>query len=221
MQTIFMVSPPSLLGLGAAWPRRFWQALLPPPAHARLAAGPSLRTVNFDEHDWEIGQGRIEEARGGSGAWKLALGVVLGMALGGALVYGLGRYQARSEAAEAARAIERSLHSAGPTAAGLPPLPASEPAAAQAANDAPAALPKAEPGVPIIAASPVLAPREPDPAIRAAQRALERKEKAWAAYYKKPASCDDNPSKDTMVECANHYIRAKRQFEQDYAGGGR
>ena len=60
--------------------------------------------MNFDDQDWEIGQGRTDEAPGGTGAWKLALGVVLGMVLGGALVYGLGRHQARTEAAEIGRA---------------------------------------------------------------------------------------------------------------------
>ena len=177
--------------------------------------------MNFDDQDWEIGQGRAEEARAGTGAWKLALGVALGMVVGGALVYGLGRYQARTQAAEAPRAIERAVHSAGPIAAGLPPLPASEPQVSQAASEGSAPPSKAEPQAPAEAASAVLALREPDAAARAAQRALERKERAWAAYYKKPAPCDDNPSKDAMIECANHYIRAKRQFEQDYAGGGR
>ena len=175
--------------------------------------------MNFDDQDWEIGQGRTDEARSGTGAWKLALGVALGMVLGGALVYGLGRHQARPEAAEAARAIERTLHSAGPTAAVLPALPASESPAAQAASEGSAPLPKVEPEAPAQAVP--IARREPDAAARAAQRASERKDRAWAAYYKKPAPCDDNPSKDTMIECANHYIRAKRQFEQDYAGGGR
>jgi hypothetical protein len=38
-------------------------------------------------------------------------------------------------------------------------------------------------------------------------------------YYVKPPACDDNPTKATMVECANHFIRARREFEVLYATG--
>ncbi len=43
-----------------------------------------------------------------------------------------------------------------------------------------------------------------------------RKERAWNQFYKKPAQCDGNPTSDVMTECANHYIRSKRQFEAAY-----
>lgn len=52
-----------------------------------------------------------------------------------------------------------------------------------------------------------------------ALEAAARKERAWNRFYKKPAQCDGNPSSDVMTECANHYIRAKRQFEEAYATG--
>lgn len=51
---------------------------------------------------------------------------------------------------------------------------------------------------------------------RAAQQAAERRDRAWARFYQKPAQCDENPTKATMVECANHYIRARREFEAQY-----
>jgi hypothetical protein len=54
---------------------------------------------------------------------------------------------------------------------------------------------------------------------QAAQQAIERKERAWALFYKKPSACDEIPPKATMVECANHFIRAKREFEQLYEAG--
>ena len=41
----------------------------------------------------------------------------------------------------------------------------------------------------------------------------ERKERAWAASYRKPPGCADSAS----LECANHYIRARRAFEAQYA----
>jgi hypothetical protein len=52
-----------------------------------------------------------------------------------------------------------------------------------------------------------------------ALEAADRKERAWNKYYKKPATCEGNPSNEAMTECANHYIRAKRQFEEAYAAG--
>ena len=56
---------------------------------------------------------------------------------------------------------------------------------------------------------------------QAAQQAIERKERAWALFYKKPAACDEIPPKASMVECANHFIRAKREFEQLHGAGKR
>jgi hypothetical protein len=53
----------------------------------------------------------------------------------------------------------------------------------------------------------------------AAVEAAARRERAWAKYYKKPTQCEGNPNNETMVECANHHIRAKRQFEEAYAAG--
>lgn len=50
---------------------------------------------------------------------------------------------------------------------------------------------------------------------RAEADAVERKEKAWARYYRPPAHC---VSAATM-ECTNRYIRAKREFEELYAKG--
>lgn len=44
------------------------------------------------------------------------------------------------------------------------------------------------------------------------------REDAWKRYYKKPSHCDDAVG-DAFVECGNHYIRAKRKFEELYAAG--
>lgn len=63
-------------------------------------------------------------------------------------------------------------------------------------------------------------------AIRAQQQAQEdarrailaeadRKERAWAKFYRRPPSCNDAAS----MECANGYIRAKRSFEEKFARG--
>ena len=46
--------------------------------------------------------------------------------------------------------------------------------------------------------------------------AAKRKEKAWAAYYVAPASCEHPPEWKDQVDCGNQYIRAKREFEQQW-----
>jgi hypothetical protein len=46
--------------------------------------------------------------------------------------------------------------------------------------------------------------------------AAKRKEKAWAAYYFAPASCEHPPAWKDQVDCGNQYIRAKREFEQQW-----
>jgi len=56
-------------------------------------------------------------------------------------------------------------------------------------------------------------------AIAAQQMVTEtakRKEKAWVAYYVAPASCEHPPAWKDQVDCGNQYIRAKREFEQQW-----
>ena len=48
---------------------------------------------------------------------------------------------------------------------------------------------------------------------------LARRERAWAKFYVKPARCDNSPNGETLMECANEHIRAKRRFETEYAAG--
>ena len=50
---------------------------------------------------------------------------------------------------------------------------------------------------------------------RAAMAEVDRKERAWTRYYRKPAICNDAAT----VECANAFIRAKRTFEEKYPRG--
>jgi hypothetical protein len=46
--------------------------------------------------------------------------------------------------------------------------------------------------------------------------AAKGKEKAWAAYYVTPTSCEHPPAWKDQVDCGNQYIRAKREFEQQW-----
>jgi hypothetical protein len=44
---------------------------------------------------------------------------------------------------------------------------------------------------------------------------VARKERAWARFYRKPPSCKETVS----IECANGFIRAKREFDERFARG--
>lgn len=46
-----------------------------------------------------------------------------------------------------------------------------------------------------------------------------RRERAWAKFYVKPSKCEYTANNETLVECANEHIRAKRRFEVEYAAG--
>lgn len=48
------------------------------------------------------------------------------------------------------------------------------------------------------------------------QLAAEKKEAAWAKFYKRDPACDDNPNTETFTRCANEHLRAKTQFEATY-----
>lgn len=47
----------------------------------------------------------------------------------------------------------------------------------------------------------------------------ERRERAWADFYKTPALCDGPYDKIDLMDCANRHIRAKKAFEAAYAAG--
>lgn len=44
---------------------------------------------------------------------------------------------------------------------------------------------------------------------------VARRERAWAKFHRKPQSCSETVS----MECANGFIRAKRQFDERFARG--
>ena len=52
-----------------------------------------------------------------------------------------------------------------------------------------------------------------------AVEAARRKERAWQRFYQRPDFCADNPTAALRVQCANQYIRARKEFEQRYASG--
>jgi DNA-binding FadR family transcriptional regulator len=61
--------------------------------------------------------------------------------------------------------------------------------------------------------------RARDNAEQAAQDAARRKQRAWERFYQAPAFCSDNPTPAQMVQCANHHIRARKEFEERFGAG--
>jgi type IV secretory pathway VirB10-like protein len=180
--------------------------------------------VNFDDQDWEAAPPSAGVARGISTAWKVAAGVAFGMVLGGALVYVLERQRAPAAAAAATPPIERMMQDKPPAAGN--PTPSPQDAEPQAPPLPQPALPAPQPANPsaseaAAAEASLNGEPEAEAALRAARRAAERKDRAWADFYKKPAMCDEYTSRDVMVECANQYIRARHEFEENYSVGRR
>ena len=181
--------------------------------------------ANFEDQDWEeLGAQARRGALDTATTWKIATGVIVGMLLGGALVYVLDHGMAQQGLSVAARALQRVGHVAAPAGALAPQPAASGPenhAARQDKRDASAAVPGSPPPSTTASAAGEGGDGEAVSTQRALQRADEAKERAWARYYVKPAQCDVNPGRDTIVECANHFIRARREFEAAYAAGKR
>ena len=57
--------------------------------------------------------------------------------------------------------------------------------------------------------------RASEAARRAEAEAGDRREKAWARFYRPPPHCETSAT----MECTNRYIRAKRQFDEKWARG--
>jgi len=57
--------------------------------------------------------------------------------------------------------------------------------------------------------------RAADAARRAEADEADRREKAWARFYRPPPHCETAAT----MECTNRYIRAKRLFDEKYAKG--
>jgi hypothetical protein len=91
----------------------------------------------------------------------------------------------------------------------IAPAPPTKPVGAVTPTPvAPRAAPQADPGIAI------------DRAMLAQGTAADvtkRKAAAWAAFYKQPAACEHPPAWADQVECGNQYMRAKREFEMQWA----
>jgi len=181
--------------------------------------------VNFDDQDWDLEDQASLTRPEPAGGWKIAAGVGVGIVIGGLLMAAIdhrGAWQAAVQQAFSTQAM-RPVAKPLPTAAPQPPLrlPAEPTGAGVPAGrqESPAAAEPPRAAAANRSGEPQEAERLAALAQQAALQAIERKERAWALFYKKPAACDEIPPKASMVECANHFIRAKREFEQLYEAG--
>jgi hypothetical protein len=183
--------------------------------------------VDFDDQDWEPALASAEDAGYRSTAWKVAAGVAVGIVIGGGLMHAVDRYLAQRNAIRVVQLVAPSGRGAEPTAAGestQPHQPAAEADAAGTGREQQQRQAQAEQqraAEAVERAAKEEAERKAEATRRAAQAAAERKERAWAMYYSRPPQCDDNPARQTMIECANQFIRAKREFEELWSAGKR
>jgi type IV secretory pathway VirB10-like protein len=126
-------------------------------------------------------------------------------------LYGIEQMLDASARSAAPEPISEALRKA-PPGAGV-----AQPPETPAASAASPAGTSAAPAWPASAAS---APdAQPLAAQQAAAEAARRKERTWQRFYQRPDFCADNPTAAQMVQCANHHIRARKEFEERYAAG--
>jgi hypothetical protein len=108
---------------------------------------------------------------------------------------------------------------AAAAAAAVASAPAPAPASAVAVADAPARTEADVRREQMAALEAEMRERARETADRAAAEAARRKERAWERWYQRPQFCNHNPTGAQMVQCANHHIRARKEFEERYAAG--
>jgi hypothetical protein len=141
----------------------------------------------------------------------LVAGIALGAA-GASAAWFLASRTSAPPAPIASPAAPRPTATPAPAVALAPPVVVAAPASSATVDDE--APPPARTASAAAAASAVRSV----PALSAAEVA-RRKELAWSRFYKRPATCDGNPSADQLIDCANHFIRSKREFDERWRNG--
>jgi hypothetical protein len=142
-------------------------------------------------------------------------------------VYGIEQLLDASSRSEELKRVGDMAPVVSPPSAGVvaPPAPASAveaaPAAVTAASSPVAAAASATPAdaQQLSALEAEMRQRARETAAQAAVEAARRKERAWQRFYQRPDFCADNPTAALMVQCANQYIRARKEFEERYGAG--
>jgi hypothetical protein len=173
-----------------------------------------LATYTSDQ-DW-TDEAEAERAAVTPRAGAATLGVPIVTALLGALVGVLGTSLwwtwARPPQATAAPAVAATAPAPAPKSA-VAPAPAASPV--MVAPPAPVVSTQAREGGDAIAPPGAAASV---PAL-SAEEVARRKERAWVRFYKRPGACEGNPTGDQLVECGNHYIRMRREFDERWRTG--
>ena len=180
---------------------------------------PRSHAEAFSDSDWTSEGAAPEPRRDHRLAAVLMAGVAIG-ALGATLVWWLATVVhtppqqplpvvAAPVAATPAPSAASALAARASEVATESPAPTSPVIAA-----APAALPTATITEPVAATA---SPAPPQAAL--ADDAARRKERAWRKFYQPPSICTEDRRGEFLVECANHSIRARREFEERYATG--
>jgi hypothetical protein len=182
--------------------------------------------LNFSDSDWTRDpppRQRLAPAQRRAVTLAIAIAVsCLALALA---IYGI---EQMLDSAAHSESLGRVADSAALPAARVPPLAASAPLAAAASHSAAAsAVPAsaAESAADEVDARQMatleaeMRQRARENAEQAAQEAARRKQRAWERFYQAPAFCSDNPTPAQMVQCANHHIRARKEFEERFGAG--
>ena len=169
--------------------------------------------MNYLDSDWtsEAEAEAAAQTRQAPRPWVPALlaGVAIGVGAASIVFFLIGRATHDAPVTAAAHVAP----AAAASAATVVPVPSgatiatTEPLAASAAASA------VTTATPLVDAAPAAGP--PPPTAEEVQRKL----RAWARVYRRPAACEGNPSSEQLVECANHYIRARREFEERWKAG--
>jgi hypothetical protein len=156
-------------------------------------------------------------------ALLLAVAIALGCVAIAFTLYGVERWL---DAPQPVPAVQRPLERSAPArAASTPSVPA--PRAAQAPPAPAASAPAPQASAPraddersqLAALEAEMRQRARESAEQAAAEAARRKQRAWERFYQRPAFCNENPTSAQMIECANDYIRMRRQFEERWGAG--
>ena len=162
----------------------------PVVASYALASNTSAMHADRETQSWE---------REGTPVWKIVVGVTLGILLAGVIAFVVRAWLAQQAIEQIGQQAKKML--------------IQQQQANQAARDKRLAEQAERDRI----AAEQAAGRQQ--ARSAASDAAIRRERAWAKYYKRSPMCDNQPSNETMVKCANEHIRAKRQFDEDYDAG--
>jgi hypothetical protein len=168
--------------------------------------------MTFSDSDWTREPPRARRATARRRAALLTVVIALAgaaLAFGGYGLRQLLEARARSDAVRVVDAAAPPASAPSATVIPEPPAASSTAAAPSTPTDAPA----------LAALEAEMRQRARDAAQQAAIDAVRRKERAWERWYQRPAFCNENPTSAQMVECANHHIRARKEFEERYAAG--